>query len=703
MTNIMIVHHLNEQQRYVLSVILSYLNENEGTSFLITNKVWSRRILPLFQLPAHLIVAEKSALALASSNSSTSTSANQIIRTSNTNDNGSASKNHVRKIKTVRHRFAVMPIQDSHVLLEKLNTKRLAMRIRKRNSRKTKTSKLTEDAHDDKHAGGMNIACCSDSNHQTMNTADDNDECYPLNLSTDEIAWYEWNQFRMLYLQKSMSKTNSKRSSQSKSSNSSSNSNNNQSNQYSIQDHSQQLSVQSLSPSSSSASPWDAKLELLRYRTPPKSYKIPKQIRLSSNSIHLPPKLLPQTTLLTSYPRSGNTLLRNLIERITNIITGSDTRPDRTLSKSLALHHNLIGEGITQSKFTPVIKTHYPERKGYMPYHAHRIILLVRNPYDAIDSYWNMCCTNTHTESVVEDIYDLYHERFENLAKSEIGTWLKFVKYWLCKGNSVFADESLDQKKDGFLPPSLLVIRFEDLVLKTESVMTKVLSFMLDGDGDGASTASKENGDIHPYWKWRIKHGLDLLQHESKCDSSADKSSSPPTCKSPSNNKDNCSISGNQDACVIELNRGVNTLQLGSYTPRSEQRNSLAAIGKSIRKQRYSKDVLSTFENMSNHDEHLLELHGQKFNILDLFGYDISSQNFPFNIDTADTSKCWNMNQFLLKKVSSSSTQSGVRVNVGPELRLQSSEFGRAMTNWRKSQTDNDMNPFPTVNKKSIN
>ena len=49
-----IMHHLNEQ-RYVLSVILSYLTEMEGTSLLITNKTWCRRILPLFQLPDHLV------------------------------------------------------------------------------------------------------------------------------------------------------------------------------------------------------------------------------------------------------------------------------------------------------------------------------------------------------------------------------------------------------------------------------------------------------------------------------------------------------------------------------------------------------------------------------------------------------------------------------------------------------------------------
>lgn len=36
-----------------------------------------------------------------------------------------------------------------------------------------------------------------------------------------------------------------------------------------------------------------------------------------------------------SYPRSGNSLLRKLLERVTGVVTGSDTRPDRVLSRAL--------------------------------------------------------------------------------------------------------------------------------------------------------------------------------------------------------------------------------------------------------------------------------------------------------------------------------------------------------------------------------
>lgn len=39
--------------------------------------------------------------------------------------------------------------------------------------------------------------------------------------------------------------------------------------------------------------------------------------------------------VIASYPRSGNSLMRSLVEQITGIYTGSDTRPERSLSKAL--------------------------------------------------------------------------------------------------------------------------------------------------------------------------------------------------------------------------------------------------------------------------------------------------------------------------------------------------------------------------------
>lgn len=120
--------------------------------------------------------------------------------------------------------------------------------------------------------------------------------------------------------------------------------------------------------------------------------------------------LLQETVLLASYPRSGNSFLRRLLEQRTGIVTGSDSRSNRTLSASL-LRCGYQGEGITD-KSVWVVKTHYPERMGYIRFNASRIILLVRNPFDAIESYFHMGMTNTHDKTLTIEVTKILKNRF---------------------------------------------------------------------------------------------------------------------------------------------------------------------------------------------------------------------------------------------------------------------------------------------------
>ena len=117
--------------------------------------------------------------------------------------------------------------------------------------------------------------------------------------------------------------------------------------------------------------------------------------------------------------------MRSLLEQYTGIVTGSDTKPSRTLSKQLNEGMNLIefctifgyfelnrdsftspkvglqGEGVVDSRAW-IVKTHFPERRGWRKFGAQKVILLVRSPFDAIDSFFNMALTRTHTQSIVE-------------------------------------------------------------------------------------------------------------------------------------------------------------------------------------------------------------------------------------------------------------------------------------------------------------
>lgn len=105
---------------------------------------------------------------------------------------------------------------------------------------------------------------------------------------------------------------------------------------------------------------------------------------------------------LISYPRSGNSFMRKLIEQQFNIVTGSDSRPNRTLAAHL-LQYGYQGEAITDNSVW-VVKSHYPERLGYIRFPVQRMVLVVRNPFDAIESYFHMGMTNTHDKALTKEV-----------------------------------------------------------------------------------------------------------------------------------------------------------------------------------------------------------------------------------------------------------------------------------------------------------
>lgn len=182
-------------------------------------------------------------------------------------------------------------------------------------------------------------------------------------------------------------------------------------------------------------------------------------------------------TLLVSYPRSGNSLLRSLLERTTGIVTGADTRPDRALSLELAEMHNLVGEGVTLTTAVPFIKSHWPERKGTSTFESKRVILLVRNPFDAIDSYWNMNATKSHTESLTDEVYARFRDKYNALVENEMEIWLRFHEYWLEKS-----------------PVPVTVVRFEDLIRAPKQELVRVLQFALG------------QAELTDFWMKRVDH-----------------------------------------------------------------------------------------------------------------------------------------------------------------------------------------------------
>jgi len=73
-------------------------------------------------------------------------------------------------------------------------------------------------------------------------------------------------------------------------------------------------------------------------------------------------------------------------------------------------------------------------------------VLLVRSPVDAIDSYWNMVLTKSHTRSVRATEYTRLRDEWREHVHREAAVWAAFHRYWL-----------------GTRTP-LLAIRYEDLL-----------------------------------------------------------------------------------------------------------------------------------------------------------------------------------------------------------------------------------------------
>lgn len=132
-----------------------------------------------------------------------------------------------------------------------------------------------------------------------------------------------------------------------------------------------------------------------------------RQATATFPSRFLPSGYRQERVLLMSYPRSGNSYLRQLLEQTTGIVTGSDSRSNRPLAASL-IRCGFKGEGVIDSSVW-VVKSHYPERLGYVKCRGQRVILLVRNPFDAIESYFHMGLTNTHDKSLTDEVCMYLH------------------------------------------------------------------------------------------------------------------------------------------------------------------------------------------------------------------------------------------------------------------------------------------------------
>ena len=139
-----------------------------------------------------------------------------------------------------------------------------------------------------------------------------------------------------------------------------------------------------------------------------------------------------QTRALVSYPGSGNTWTRYLVEAATGIFTGSIFIDPGIVN---AGHY---GEARNYSDGSTLLqKTHHNAvyrfglewRKQHVRQFGGRGVLVIRNPYNAIISYFNYQETGGHTKTV--SVETLQTQKFHNFVWVGAERWLELIQDWL--------------------------------------------------------------------------------------------------------------------------------------------------------------------------------------------------------------------------------------------------------------------------------
>ncbi|XP_064388155.1 WSCD family member AAEL009094-like isoform X2 [Halichondria panicea] len=162
---------------------------------------------------------------------------------------------------------------------------------------------------------------------------------------------------------------------------------------------------------------------------------------------------------LASFPGSGNTWARGLLEKATGVCTGSK------YTDSLLRERGFNGEGLMTGAVC-VVKTHHtnkpvqwsksPGSSGFGS-----AILIVRNPFDALVSEWTRETSQNHTGTTSLKSFGA-NRKWKTFVERESKRWGKYFRMWLV--------ESHDH-------PTMM-IRYEDLKVDIVSNVEKMLDFI---------------------------------------------------------------------------------------------------------------------------------------------------------------------------------------------------------------------------------
>ena len=189
-----------------------------------------------------------------------------------------------------------------------------------------------------------------------------------------------------------------------------------------------------------------------------------------------------EVVAVASYPRSGSSLSRSLLERLTGVWTGSDFCRNDTIDKARPAEWS-EGESVHDPRRVWLVKTHsrfdsLPPGGPFAQFRFASALLVVRHPLDVFLSFWSFTLADErHDVSVPSATFAQFGAVWDAFIAVAQRHWQAFHRFWLARAATGTA--SAAAVVSDAVPT--LVVRYEDLT---------------DGEGGGYARAMRRVHDF---------------------------------------------------------------------------------------------------------------------------------------------------------------------------------------------------------------
>lgn len=181
------------------------------------------------------------------------------------------------------------------------------------------------------------------------------------------------------------------------------------------------------------------------------------------------------TTGLISFPGSGNSWIRHLIQQATGLWTGSVFHDRRLFEGGLRAELDDCND-----KGSVVIKGHYPDQGAQVNCTFDRAIIVMRDPYRAVLSEFNWRKTRKHTGVAEPRLYQ--SSAWKQHVIRRTATWHSTTRIWIEKFYTKTSDRSNDEENPFLRDPTssrtLLMVSYELMRKNPTKEMERIVKFL---------------------------------------------------------------------------------------------------------------------------------------------------------------------------------------------------------------------------------